>query len=958
MILNIALNFDIMIFTAFLAINLLIGLRYSMGTRSTREYAIADRRFSTSTIIMTVAATCIGAGFFCASLTESYRRGLYFIIPALGEPVALMLTGYFLAPRMLEFLGTLSVAEAMGNLYGKSVRIITALAGVFLCTGYVALQFKVAGNIMQLFFDLSSTYALILSSSIVILYSAFGGIKAVTLTDIFQFVTFSIIIPLITIVIWRTTELSQVWSTFADNPRFDIREVLSIHNPHFITTLCLFLYFLIPSGDPAYFQRIVMSRTTAQAKIGFIMAGIGSMATLLIVCWTSVLLLSNNPNLNPHTLLTYMIEHYTYTGLKGLAACGFMAAIMSTADSYINSTSVLLAHDILGGLRRTPIQQKLEVLLLRLVALGLGIIATFIAYKSESLFKMLVGTMSFYMPVISVPLLLAIFGFRSSSKVVIIGMLAGAVTVLAWSDFFQATQSYIKGFSKEVLEETNAIIPGMLANLIAFIIAHNVSGRPTWTSEGEPGITLKSPKRDYKFSIIKVMQIFNAITNDSYNLVKFYLKDFARQDYLYMFCGLFNIVTTTMTMPSLMSKELQENHVVLFNFIYHSILICSFILLSYSFWPPKFKCEKFIIAFRIAIIPYILIFIPSFFVVTSNFGQVQLIIFLVNTTIITLLLRWSLALVVLVLGSYAAIVFYKLFICSHLTISTGFSETDVIIGMIYALVLVSSIIAGILRPKQQEYQLSHDIIDHLNYKIIHQKTELNRALKFKEEFLRNLQHESNTPLTGIYSMSQALSDCYDKLSEEQRKNAIRTILVSSERLVSYVSNLLDLSKLITLGYSLKLRNVNLSNLAADALLKCKSLYIPKEAKEDRDFVVNIAPGIMFMCDEYYIYRAIENIIINAIQYCKEGKIAITLTKNSDNAIFIVKDSGIGIPKQELVNIFSAFTTSSKTKTPAGGRGLGLALAKMAVEAHQGQIMAESGDDGSTFTLIIPHHQPT
>src|ERR1700675_1374325 len=124
MIFNIALNFDIMIFTAFLAINLLIGLRYSMGTRSTREYAIADRRFSTSTIIMTVAATCIGAGFFCASLTESYRRGLYFIIPALGEPVALMLTGYFLAPRMLEFLGTLSVAEAMGNLYGKSVRII------------------------------------------------------------------------------------------------------------------------------------------------------------------------------------------------------------------------------------------------------------------------------------------------------------------------------------------------------------------------------------------------------------------------------------------------------------------------------------------------------------------------------------------------------------------------------------------------------------------------------------------------------------------------------------------------------------------------------------------------------------------------------------------------------------------------------------------------------------------
>src|ERR1700729_1209930 len=154
------LDLDTVIFVGFLAINLAVGLFYSRGVQTTKEYAIGNRKFSTGAITATIVATCVGGGLFSTALAESYRDGLYFIIPVVcGDLIALLITGYILIPRMAEFLGTLSVAEAIGKLYGKYARIITAISGVLLATGIVTLQFKVASNMMQMFFGVTGFYA-------------------------------------------------------------------------------------------------------------------------------------------------------------------------------------------------------------------------------------------------------------------------------------------------------------------------------------------------------------------------------------------------------------------------------------------------------------------------------------------------------------------------------------------------------------------------------------------------------------------------------------------------------------------------------------------------------------------------------------------------------------------------------------------------------------------------------
>ena len=96
-------------------------------------------------------------------------------------------------------------------------------------------------------------------------------------------------------------------------------------------------------------------------------------------------------------------------------------------------------------------------------------------------------------------------------------------------------------------------------------------------------------------------------------------------------------------------------------------------------------------------------------------------------------------------------------------------------------------------------------------------------------------------------------------------------------------------------------------------------------------------------------------IINAVQYSSNGIISIFLRKYDDSFLeFIIEDQGIGIPKNELKDIFGVFTVSSKTKTPSGGRGVGLALANKIVEKHKGSIMASSdGIKGAKLRVLLP-----
>ncbi|MHB9147684.1 MAG: sodium:solute symporter family protein, partial [Candidatus Amoebophilus sp.] len=145
------LNIDMIIFGLFLIINLSIGLFSSRRVTSLRDYAVGKKDFSTATLTATIVVSWLAGMYVFEILEYTYRDGLYFIIVVSGASICLWLVGS-LAVRMREFLKNISVAEAMGDLYGRTVQIIAGISGGMSVITLVAMEFKVISKVTCLIF--------------------------------------------------------------------------------------------------------------------------------------------------------------------------------------------------------------------------------------------------------------------------------------------------------------------------------------------------------------------------------------------------------------------------------------------------------------------------------------------------------------------------------------------------------------------------------------------------------------------------------------------------------------------------------------------------------------------------------------------------------------------------------------------------------------------------------------
>ncbi len=606
---------------------------------------------------------------------------------------------------------------------------------------------------------------------------------------------------------------------------------------------------------------------------------------------------------------------------------------MSTADSYINSTSILVVHDIFESLNIRILDNRL--IESRLFSALIGIFAITLAFRDGGLMQLLIGTSSFYMPIVTVPFIMALLGFRSTEKSVLIGMFAGFLTVILWD--------YV--FSKPFFN-LDSLIPAMISNLVSLVSSHYLLKQ----NGGWVGIKDKSAleflqrqrARKIREFVSKVKQL---------RLLEIFKINTPSNEVTYMYLGLFCIISTYVTMHTI-PKETQILYHNLLNLIITSVLFSSTLLISYPIWPVPLKRSNVIAIVWNLMLFYALICAGLLLVIISKFAQLQVMIFMINLIMISILVRWQWALFLIVTG---------ICLTTFVANSYHFIDTEpsrfisLEFQVVYLLLFLSSILLVFFKPKQEQYDLTEEKSDYLAHKLDDQKTELRKSLELKQEFLRNLEHEARTPITGISSMGQVLWDNYDKLSEQQRRQGVKDIAKSSERLNSLVSNILNLSKLSGLNYQLNIEDINFSELVYERVKICKKLYTEDKYKDLQEVTLDISDNIIVSCDKDYITTAIDNIVINALQYCTDGKITIILYKNEQKEVtFKVQDEGIGIPKEELFDVFGSFSVSSKTKTPAGGRGVGLALCKKVIDLHNGSIWAkQNSDKGVTVGFNLP-----
>ena len=448
---------DHLIFFVFLALTMWLGLRSSRGIKNIQDYALGDRNFSTAAIVSTIVATRIGGNMIYIDVTETYNNGLYFILAQFGCVLNFVIIGYFFAPRMAEFLGKLSIAEAMGDIYGNKVRLITTICGFVGVGGIVAIQLKIAGSAFEYLLNIPSIYGILMAGVVITIYSSLGGIKSVTFTDLLQFYTFASIIPIITYeIFFYKLELVDVLNTIQTNPDFDLKNVLDFSSVKTLTCFFVFIYFLIPDFCPAMFQRISMCRNIAQVKKSFYLSAWVCFGIGLVIQWLALIILTKNPNVTNDDIIKVLLFDNLPPIYKGLLLVGIMAMVMSTVDSFINSSSILFTHDFCQSLK---IKVKNKLSLARITSFIIGVFGILLALKEIGLLELMMQVSSFYMPIVTVPFIMAAFGYRTPFKNAVLGgMSAGLATVLLWI-YYDITM-------------IDAIVPAMLANFCTTVVMH------------------------------------------------------------------------------------------------------------------------------------------------------------------------------------------------------------------------------------------------------------------------------------------------------------------------------------------------------------------------------------------------------------------------------------------------------------------------------------------------------
>jgi two-component system, OmpR family, sensor histidine kinase VicK len=240
--------------------------------------------------------------------------------------------------------------------------------------------------------------------------------------------------------------------------------------------------------------------------------------------------------------------------------------------------------------------------------------------------------------------------------------------------------------------------------------------------------------------------------------------------------------------------------------------------------------------------------------------------------------------------------------------------------------------------------------------VLYDVTEQEKIEQERRDFVSNVSHELRTPLTTMRSYLEALSDG----AWENKEIAPKFLQVTqdeTERMIRLVNDLLQLSKLDSTEYRLMKDWVNFTELF-NRIIDRHEMSKSQEVSFKREF---ISKTRFVFIDEDRITQVLDNIISNALKYSPEGgTVTYRIKESRDQILVSITDEGMGIPKENLSKIFDRFYRVDKARSrQVGGSGLGLALAKEMIYAHDGHIWAKSEEGKGTtvyFTLPVADDQ--
>jgi Na+/proline symporter len=897
----------------FLLITLLVGIWQGRGMTNLSTFSIAGKNYSTAVLVATITATFLDGSAVLGLPENTFKYGMIFFFVSLGDIFYTLIQARFIAPNIDKFDGCISVGDMIEKSYGKKAKLFTGVSGTLMYITALGAQISAIGYIFHYFLGMSHSLGVFIGYGIIIIYSTWGGMKAVTMTDVIQFIVLIVAVPIICNM--GLSKIGGYSQLFTKLPSTHL-EIISHDKTILIKSIEVFFIFLLTLTGPATVQRLLMAKNGKQASQAFYYAAFIYIGFFSLVCITGLTAKILKPDLDPVLALPYIIGLLPI-GLKGFAIAGLIAIVMSTADSFLNSASILLVNDTIMPLTKKELSNNTQLRIAQMATILIGSLSIIATFAFKSVFDIMMLSKLFWTPVIVIPFVTSVLGFAVDRKSFWVGALGAAIVVITWQIF-----------KLEKVMIITSTLPGIIGNFIFFFGSHYYY---KWFKperfEPIPELTADEPIGGKKKSCLSNLRLTNVkkilLKLRNFSLVEFSyskVKDFGAS---YQLFGIFTILNYILFTDS------QYSTFLLFVKLFSGILCVGL------FFAPELtkKYNKYFPLYWHFTLMIALPFISCSMIILHN-GSFYWLLNMSLSILALALLVDSISFIGIVLtGLILSCITVRLYMGGLSFHPTGY---EILVGLY---LILSSIIFGTFFSRKREDFIEEKLqaLQAMGGTIAHElRTPLGSVNlysqmvdNFGEKFLQSYQviqglTKDNSSVLSEIEESQAKIQMMKESSQRIRKTTHSASLVIDMILANIKDPSQETHKAV---YSIK--DLVESAIANYPLENHQRNWIKLHLEDDFEFFGN---DIAF---SHIIYNLLKNSIYYIRQACK-GQIIISTEKSASYNKLYFRDTGTGIPAERLPHMFEKFYTKTKH-----GTGLGLAFCKQVMEGLGGKISCHS-----------------
>lgn len=271
------------------------------------------------------------------------------------------------------------------------------------------------------------------------------------------------------------------------------------------------------------------------------------------------------------------------------------------------------------------------------------------------------------------------------------------------------------------------------------------------------------------------------------------------------------------------------------------------------------------------------------------------------------------------------------------------NETGIRVGSLCILEDVTEV-----RRSQQELV---DLVAQRTHELEIMRDRAMEANHAKSAFLANMSHELRTPLTAIIGYSELLAEDFHNMEKDEVLSDLDKVVTSSRHLLSLINTVLDLSKIEAGKMEIHIESTDMEML----ILEISATISPLMTQAGIKFEIE-QQGWQeeFNTDPVKLKQVLINLLSNASKFTNNGEVLFSAKRSNDGAMFVVRDNGLGMSKEELSTLFDEYQQASTTAGKFGGTGLGLSIVKGFIELMNGTIEVRSQPGkGTEFTIFLP-----